>query len=82
VLSVRDHFDNLLPDSEQIRRRIATRYRADGTSAFQLLAKLGRDCVGAVIDEVTALLPREFPMDVADAIFAGMRRQSHKLAAA
>ncbi|PPK45348.1 HipA-like protein [Trinickia symbiotica] len=38
---VQSYFDNLLPDSEQIRRRIATRYKADGTSAFQLLAKLG-----------------------------------------
>jgi len=34
----------------------------------------------AVIDEVAALLPREFPMDVADSIFDGMRRLARKLA--
>ncbi len=45
---VRDYFDNLLPDSEPIRRRVATRYKTGGTAAFQLLAQLGRDCVGAI----------------------------------
>ena len=41
-------FDNLLPDSEQIRRRLAQRMHADGTDAFNLLAVIGRDCVGAL----------------------------------
>lgn len=45
---VTDYFDNLLPDNDAIRRRLAQRYRADGTDAFQLLAKAGRDCVGAI----------------------------------
>lgn len=45
---VANYFDNLLPDSEPIRRRIATRYRTGGTEPFQLLARLGRDCVGAI----------------------------------
>ena len=45
---VADYFDNLLPDSEAIRRRIATRYKTGSTEPFQLLAKLGRDCVGAI----------------------------------
>jgi serine/threonine-protein kinase HipA len=45
---VANYFDNLLPDSEPIRRRIATRYKAAGTAPFELLAKLGRDCVGAI----------------------------------
>ncbi|PPK45347.1 serine/threonine-protein kinase HipA [Trinickia symbiotica] len=36
----------------------------------------------SVIDEVAALLPREFPMDVADTIFAGMRRQCQMFVAA
>jgi serine/threonine-protein kinase HipA len=45
---VTDFFDNLLPDSEPIRRRIATRFKTGGTSPFQLLAALGRDCVGAL----------------------------------
>ena len=45
---VADYFDNLLPDSEPIRRRIARRYQTGGTAPFQLLATLGRDCVGAI----------------------------------
>ncbi|SAL39801.1 regulatory protein [Caballeronia sordidicola] len=57
---VADYFDNLLPDSEPIRRRIAARYKTGGTAPFQLLAKLGRDCVGAV----QILLPGESPVDL------------------
>jgi serine/threonine-protein kinase HipA len=33
----------------------------------------------AVIDEVSAQLPVDFPMDVADAVFGGMRRLNRKL---
>jgi serine/threonine-protein kinase HipA len=57
---VADYFDNLLPDSEPIRRRIATRFRTGGTAPFQLLAKLGRDCVGAI----QMLPPGEEPVDL------------------
>ena len=45
---VEDFFDNLLPDTVEIRRRIQTRFGAASTSAFDLLAEIGRDCVGAV----------------------------------
>jgi serine/threonine-protein kinase HipA len=41
-------FDNLLPDSESLRRSIAERVLADGTDAFSLLTALGHDCVGAL----------------------------------
>jgi serine/threonine-protein kinase HipA len=41
-------FDNLLPDSEPIRRRVAERVGADGTDAYSMLAALGHDCVGAL----------------------------------
>jgi serine/threonine-protein kinase HipA len=41
-------FDNLLPDSDQIRRRIAQRVSADGTDAYSMLSALGHDCVGAL----------------------------------
>jgi serine/threonine-protein kinase HipA len=34
----------------------------------------------AVIDEVSSRLPRDFPMDVAEAVFDGMRRLNRKLA--
>ncbi len=41
-------FDNLLPDNEVIRRRIRDRFSAGSIEAFQLLAEIGRDCVGAI----------------------------------
>jgi len=42
------YFDNLLPDSADIRRRIRTRFQTRSTEAFDLLSAIGRDCVGAV----------------------------------
>lgn len=62
---VRAWFDNLLPDSQDIRARTATRFRAKSTDAFDLLAQIGRDCVGAV-----QLLPADMEpgkVDVVDA---------------
>ena len=41
-------FDNLLPDSDAIRRRVAERVNAAGTDAYSLLTALGHDCVGAL----------------------------------
>jgi serine/threonine-protein kinase HipA len=41
-------FDNLLPDNDDIRRRVAARTQADGTDPYSLLAAIGRDCVGAL----------------------------------
>ncbi|MFO7482822.1 type II toxin-antitoxin system HipA family toxin [Oceanibaculum nanhaiense] len=41
-------FENLLPDSEPLRRRVAEKVGADGTDAYSLLAAIGRDCVGAL----------------------------------
>lgn len=41
-------FDNLLPDAEPIRRRVAERVGASGIDAHSLLAALGQDCVGAL----------------------------------
>lgn len=41
-------FDNLLPDNAGIRKKIAERIGAEGVDAFNLLAALGRDCVGAL----------------------------------
>lgn len=45
---VADFFDNLLPDNDAIRRRLAVRHQAGGIDAFHLLSKLGRDCAGAI----------------------------------
>ncbi len=41
-------FENLLPDNDEIRRQVAERTGADGTDAYSLLARIGRDCVGAL----------------------------------
>jgi serine/threonine-protein kinase HipA len=41
-------FENLLPDSENLRRRVAEKVGARGTDAYSLLAAIGRDCVGAL----------------------------------
>ncbi|WP_313454381.1 type II toxin-antitoxin system HipA family toxin [Brevundimonas sp.] len=41
-------FDNLLPDNEKIRGRVAARVGAAGIDVFSLLTAIGRDCVGAL----------------------------------
>jgi len=41
-------FDNLLPDNDDIRNRLAARVRAEGSDAYSLLSAIGRDCVGAL----------------------------------
>ncbi|MFZ2648969.1 MAG: type II toxin-antitoxin system HipA family toxin [Burkholderiaceae bacterium] len=46
--AVRAYFENLLPDSTLIRQRIARRFAARTTDAFDLLAEVGRDCAGAL----------------------------------
>lgn len=45
---VANYFDNLLPDSDAIRHRVAERFRTGSTEPFNLLKAIGRDCVGAV----------------------------------
>lgn len=46
--SVFNYFDNLLPDSEAIRRRAAERFVTGSVDPFNLLKAIGRDCVGAL----------------------------------
>lgn len=58
--AVRDFFDNLLPDSELIRKRLASHYQLASIEAFDLLEEIGRDCVGAV----QLLKEGEAPTDV------------------
>lgn len=45
---VSNYFDNLLPDDERIRQRVATRFKTNSIQAFDMLQAIGRDCVGAV----------------------------------
>ena len=42
------YFDNLLPDSDPIRQRLQRQFHTTSRSSFDLLAAIGRDCVGAV----------------------------------
>lgn len=41
-------FENLLPDSEALRRRVSEKVGAEGMDAYSLLSRIGRDCVGAL----------------------------------
>ena len=45
---VENFFENLLPDSSAIRKRLAKRCSAGSEKTFDLLAAIGRDCVGAI----------------------------------
>nr|WP_298375642.1 type II toxin-antitoxin system HipA family toxin [uncultured Halomonas sp.] len=45
---VYNFFDNLLPDSEAIRARLQARFQVATRHPFDLLAAIGRDCVGAI----------------------------------
>jgi len=41
-------FENLLPDSETLRRRVSEKVGAAGIDAYSLLSRIVRDCVGAL----------------------------------
>jgi serine/threonine-protein kinase HipA len=42
------YFDNLLPDNEEIKTNVATKFGAQSTRPFDMLEVIGRDCVGAL----------------------------------
>lgn len=42
------YFDGLLPDDRAVREKIAAREHAESAGVFDLLAVIGRDCVGAL----------------------------------
>ncbi|MFT5758905.1 MAG: serine/threonine-protein kinase HipA [Alteromonadaceae bacterium] len=58
--NVKFYFDNLLPDSEGIRNRLAVKFGTNSASPFDLLVELGRDCVGAI----QLLRPDEEPIGI------------------
>ena len=45
---VYNFFDNLLPDNSKIRARIQAKFHVPTDQPFDLLASIGRDCVGAI----------------------------------
>jgi serine/threonine-protein kinase HipA len=47
-VNVSNYFEGLLPDSDIIRKRVAARFKTGSLEAFDLLAAIGRDCVGAL----------------------------------
>lgn len=42
------YFENLLPESREIRERLQRRFAVASARPFELLAEIGRDCVGAI----------------------------------
>ncbi|MDB5846757.1 MAG: toxin HipA [Rhodoferax sp.] len=46
--AVLNFFENLLPDSDAIRRRLRDKFATGSSAPFDLLAAIGRDCVGAI----------------------------------
>jgi len=75
-------FDNLLPDSDALRRRVAERVGAEGTDAYNLLAAIGQDCVGAlqfvdpdghhIVGDVTALMGEAVDDDAIESLLTGL----------
>lgn len=61
--AVEHYFDNLLPDSPTIRKRVAERFRTGSVEAFDLLSAIGRDCVGAL-----QFLPESATTEVHDSV--------------
>ena len=45
---VASYFDNLLPDNEEIKKLVATKFGAQSTRSFDMLSVIGKDCVGAL----------------------------------
>ena len=58
---VYNFFDNLLPDNSEIRARIQAKFHVATDQPFDLLATIGRDCVGAIqlIDGETPTFTKE-----------------------
>ncbi len=42
------YFDNLLPDNDDIKKIIATKFGAESIRSFDILEVIGKDCVGAL----------------------------------
>lgn len=45
---VLNFFDNLLPDSDAIKSRLQATFKVPSSHPFDLLAAIGRDCIGAI----------------------------------
>ncbi|MBL4807751.1 MAG: type II toxin-antitoxin system HipA family toxin [Rhodobacteraceae bacterium] len=71
------YLENLLPDNPAIRERVAIKVGAGGTDAYNMLEKIGRDCVGALQFVVGDDVPEALGLEgeqVSDAQIAAMLR--------
>jgi serine/threonine-protein kinase HipA len=84
---VQSYFENLLPDSDDIRERLAGRFKVDPGSTFDLLEQIGRDCVGALQIMPSGAIPQNVksidasPMtehDVAELLHRTVKSSAHR----
>ena len=47
-MRVSSFFENLLPESETVKKKLQNRFKTSSTRSFVLLEHIGRDCVGAL----------------------------------
>ena len=81
AMAVRGSTNYYLIDKIQRRHWIAQAQQVGfGAEAAEQLIKEIIESTGAVIDEVSKLLPDNFPMDLAEAVFRGMKKHCAKLA--
>jgi serine/threonine-protein kinase HipA len=82
AMAVRGSTNHYLIEKIQRRHWIAQAQQVGlGAMAAEQLVEDVIKSTESVIDEVGKLLPDDFPMDVAEAVFSGMRKQSARLAA-
>ena len=60
--TVTNFFDNLLPDNAQIRARIQSKFKIATQQPYDLLAVIGRDCVGAI--QITSTDMQDFKKEI------------------
>ena len=81
AMAVRGSTNYYLIDKIQRRHWIAQAQQVGlGAEAAEQLIKEIIESTGAVIDEVSKLLPDNFPVDLAEAVFRGMKKHCAKLA--
>jgi serine/threonine-protein kinase HipA len=82
AMAVRGSTNHYLIEKIQRRHWIAQAQQVGlGAAAAEQLIEEVTESTESVIGEVGNLLPDAFPMDMAEAVFSGMRKQSAKLAA-
>jgi serine/threonine-protein kinase HipA len=77
---VSNYFDNLLPDNQDLRRRMQVSLDADSDQPFDLLASAGADCVGAIQLFSSPEMPDVRRIDanpISDAEIARLLRDHH-----